>query len=326
MGVNSVYSFASTYGCTPGQIIHDATDRFKADINASREATNQQIQGIQQNKNAQPKQWQEGQIKSGGGSKIPYSSRGVQIYYADINDSGEDMMYGDKSLSALKQTKGISDNSFGRWDFSYTTGKKKWVEYKEEDYYNDFKMIAKSMSHGAMETVALDMVRHFADGTGSVYRNSVLTKAVAENDATQSFTRGVIKALHKALGMANGDISKIAKNNTGFRNILKEMGLILSQYNYGAFSNGLGYAIHQWSKLYISISNFRCSQRTYIGTINFTFIDNFGVDSGDIGELKDIVMPFSSWYILQHYNKYKGKYRPFKTIVELEYPISGILK
>jgi len=34
---------------------------------------------------------------------------------------------------------------------------------------------------------------------------------------------------------------------------------------------------------------------------------------------------FRSWYILQHYEKYKEKYNPFKVKVEIEYPFEGVL-
>ena len=38
-----------------------------------------------------------------------------------------------------------------------------------------------------------------------------------------------------------------------------------------------------------------------------------------------ILSGFRSWYILQHYEKYKEKYNPFKVKVEIEYPFEGVL-
>jgi len=51
----------------------------------------------------------------------------------------------------------------------------------------------------------------------------------------------------------------------------------------------------------------------------FTYYDVFGVDANDIkGHDQDM---FKSWYILQHYDKWKGEYIPFIDVViqEIEY-------
>lgn len=42
--------------------------------------------------------------------------------------------------------------------------------------------------------------------------------------------------------------------------------------------------------------------------------DNFGILQG-----------FRSWYILQHYDSYKGTYVPFKVKVTIDYEFSGML-
>ena len=62
----------------------------------------------------------------------------------------------------------------------------------------------------------------------------------------------------------------------------------------------------------------------YTGTLQFTFVDNFGLDTGDLDQ--GILAGFRSWFILQHYDKYAGNYKPFKTYVTIDLPIFGSLE
>ena len=65
---------------------------------------------------------------------------------------------------------------------------------------------------------------------------------------------------------------------------------------------------------------------TYSGTLRFVFKDNFGLDTMDISSDKfGILAGFRAWFVLQHYDEYNGKHKPFKTVVTIDYPISGTL-
>ena len=68
--------------------------------------------------------------------------------------------------------------------------------------------------------------------------------------------------------------------------------------------------------------------KEYSRTLKFTFRDNFGLDAADIEEhwVHGSLTGFRSWYILQHYDRYKGKYKPFKVYVELEYDFNGTME
>lgn len=50
----------------------------------------------------------------------------------------------------------------------------------------------------------------------------------------------------------------------------------------------------------------------------------FGLDQEDV-EKHGWVAGFQSWYILQHYSEYCGKYLPFLTLMEFDVTFSGTL-
>ena len=79
-------------------------------------------------------------------------------------------------------------------------------------------------------------------------------------------------------------------------------------------------AIHSWTENQVDLTSFRVnSDNTYSGNLRFTFKDDFGLDSGDLDQW--YLAGFRSWFILQHYDKYNGKYKPFKTVITVDYPI-----
>lgn len=82
-------------------------------------------------------------------------------------------------------------------------------------------------------------------------------------------------------------------------------------------------AIHSWTENDVDIKSFKIlPDGSYSGTLRFTFKDNFGLNEEDVGKFGKIP-GFASWFILQHYYKYSREYKPFKTVVEIDYPISG---
>jgi len=82
-------------------------------------------------------------------------------------------------------------------------------------------------------------------------------------------------------------------------------------------------AIHVWTESEVSVNEFDLKKDgTYTGTLHFTFKDNFGLDEKDLNKY-GFIAGFRSWYILQHYDKFNSKYKPFKTIVSIDFPISG---
>ena len=112
-----------------------------------------------------------------------------------------------------------------------------------------------------------------------------------------------------------------------FKEALKDNGVLLSTYAYKGTDTltGLRMAIHGWTESDVDVEMFEVLPNgTYHGRLKFTFIDNFGLNSTDIDKFGALA-GFRSWYILQHYDKYNGKYKPFRTVVTIDYPFMGKL-
>ena len=104
-------------------------------------------------------------------------------------------------------------------------------------------------------------------------------------------------------------------------------GVLFTKYDYWDIDilGGLTMAIHSWTENQIDLTSFRVnSDNTYSGNLRFTFKDNFGLDSSDLDQ--GYLAGFRSWFILQHYDMYNGKYKPFKTVITADYPIFGSLE
>lgn len=120
-------------------------------------------------------------------------------------------------------------------------------------------------------------------------------------------------------------------NGEDFKDLLRENGVLFAsqKYSYGGgyfdvdTYRGLTMAVHQWTENTVTLTSLSFDGNAYSGTLQFTFKDNFGLDSGDLDQ--GYLAGFRSWYILQHYDQYAGNNRPFKTAVTIDYTFSGSL-
>lgn len=235
------------------------------------------------------------------------------VYYGHIDSESAnkdgDLKYCDLSEKQLSSTKGFNllDNT-----------------WSEDLLLKDFRLHAQLFSTGEMGDVLDDMITHFADGTGSDYSNPTLTKIVSNHPKTQEFMKDFTSVFSQFVSNSNGDISSFANSET-FRDALKANDVYLSKYDYynTDIVTGLTMAIHSWTESEVTLKSFNVNDDgTYDGTLRFTFKDNFGLDTYDIKKFSAI-SGFKSWYNLQHSTRFKGKYKPFKTVVTIDYPISG---
>ncbi len=226
--------------------------------------------------------------------------------------SFEDLEYGDYSKEKIIKTLGISEKKFQE---DVTVLEKKW------------KSLALWSSTGKMETVLCDMIDHFMDGTGTDYSNEILTEQVSAHKTTKKFMSDFSKVFDEYVKLYNGAIVGFA-NGDDFKGALREGGVLLSKYAYDGLDKftGLTLAIHGWTTSEVNVKSFNINKDgTYEGTLEFIFADNFGLDSNDIDDFYGLD-GFQYWFILQHYDKFKGKYKPFRTVVKIDYPISGQIK
>lgn len=71
-----------------------------------------------------------------------------------------------------------------------------------------------------------------------------------------------------------------------------------------------------------------CTQQINNELSNHSVVSNSNendIVSGDDLREFGMISGFESWYALQHNENYDGKYQPFKTVVTIDYQISGWL-
>ena len=243
---------------------------------------------------------------------IPLSESTVYYGHIDIGEKNGDLNQGDLTKEQLRELDGIS-----LIDFANT----------EKTHIANWKFLAQLTSKGKMQDVVMEMIDHFLDGSGTDYTNEHLTKVVSEHKNTQAYMNDFSEVFKQFLQDNNGDYSAFA-NSGDFKDALENENVLLSKYSLDGWDSLLGgeyMAIHSWTDSIVEVKSLEVlPDGSYTGVLHFTFSDNFGLDSIDVKQFQ-LLAGFRSWYILQHYDKYKDKYKPFKTIVEIDYPISGNL-
>jgi len=242
--------------------------------------------------------------------------KNIIVYYGNFwgTEKPSDLNYSDKNKEDLLNTKHIS-----KFD----------LESSEREHIANWKSLARTLSSGDMQDVVIDMIDHFLDGSGTDYSNDTLTQIVKEHKVTQQFMSDFTNQFNEMMKQTNGDYESFA-NSEEFKNLLRDNKVYISTYSYGGglldkdTYGGLTMAIHGWTEVTVTLTNFNKTGNSYSGNLQFTFSDNFGLDESDIEEFGALA-GFRSWYVLQHYDEYNHKYKPFKTKVTIDYAFSGSL-
>lgn len=178
-------------------------------------------------------------------------------------------------------------------------------------------------SYGGMQDIALDMFDHFMSGTGTPYRNKTLTNKVRNKGPVKKYVSNIKKTVKKLLKDYNGDTSKLKYNASDRDNSLMVKGMNAKKIKQPAFGgkldnvNGFGITIHGFEGNSIELSSVKKNGSKYSGTLHFKLWDNFGLDEEDVTDQIEWA-GLRSWYVLQHYTKFKGKHKPFLTIIEFD--------
>jgi len=284
------------------------------DINRIKESTPPVSASPDPSKTFSVKDWKKIQnnYNSNKTAKFGNVSQNTTVYYGELNlgNKGEDLKYSDYTDDELTKILGIT---------------KMDLKYSERTHLFIFKDLASKTSVGDMEDVILDMIDHFADGTGTDYQNEVLTKAVEKHSETQRYMNDFTDVFKTQFELNNGDIESVADSNN-IHDALRNQGVLLSKYDYfgiGDIFGGLTMAVHSWTESEVKVTDININDDgTYNGVLEFTFKDNFGLDKDDV-EKYWVIPGFKNWFILQHSNQYKEKYKPFKTVVRIYKKFDG---
>lgn len=239
-------------------------------------------------------------------------NNGKTIYNGNIwmNGFESDMLYADTSKKDLMKV--LSPLS---------------IIKGEKAHLNTWKSLVKLLSNSETEPILMDMIDHFENGRGADYSNKNLTHIVENQPATQKYMSDFTDVFQTFMGIYKGDYNAFAESQE-FKDALKKQGVYISKYAYGGglFDKdtwgGLTMAIHSWTESNVEVIDYYTIGNQYYGTLQFTFIDNFGLDYEDLQEY-GFIPGFESWYALQHDKSYGEKYQPFKTVVTLNYEFKG---
>lgn len=245
-----------------------------------------------------------------------YQSR--QEYYGSWSEDlqiytpAEDLRYNDKTETDLL----LMDN--------YMIGK------TADDYLRQWKALVELNTTTSLRSVALNMVDHFMEGSGTSYSNSELTQMVRQHTSSIEYVNKVTTQIKKTISIHSGDLSKMQY----IRKDRYDLTLVKLMSNEKIYEpvfdesadnfNGLGICIHSLWGTKIEITSYSEINGQYTGTLHFTYYDHFGLDWSDLSAQLDF-FGIRAWYILQHYTEFQGKYKPYLTLIEFDVPFSGNL-
>ena len=189
------------------------------------------------------------------------------------------------------------------------------------------KMTTNFFSRGEMEDVILDMINHFKTGNGTSYSNNILTKHVINHKSTQEFIDFFKKGLINQLIKNNGDLASL-RYIEGSSNPLYDYLKKAPRPVYNEFKdilNGLTITIDDIWGHNATVKNYSLKGKHFTGILHFNIYDHFGLDKPDVEKIYADAAGFRAWFVLQHYNKFKGKYKPFVTKIEFDILFEGYL-
>lgn len=185
---------------------------------------------------------------------------------------------------------------------------------------------------GELDMVLLAMIGQVQANTGGEFRHPVLTRAVRGHPHTQAFVDRLLEAVQRHITDNQGNINPLSLQQwmMGYKRPLNPPKFNTKADRYlGWLNGGLTMAINEVWAGKAEITQFERAGNVYRGNVKVTFYDHFGLDLPDVGpdpdtgQIKEYggLVGFRSWFILQHLDRFG--YKPFLTVVEMNYPIKG---
>ena len=197
--------------------------------------------------------------------------------------------------------------------------------------FSEFEDMSTSLfAMGDMEDVILDMINHFRDGTGKEYSNKTLTKEASEHETTKAYVEFVKKALVNELKKNGGNLAalkfdKSTKDSNEFYNFIQRNASYPTFSTWSDRVGGLTITVNDTWGNTVSVKDFSLERNHFKGVMRVRLYDHFGLDQPDVEKVYVNLAGFRSWFVLQHYDDYNGKYKPFVTIMEMDIPFEGEL-
>ena len=197
--------------------------------------------------------------------------------------------------------------------------------------FDEFKSMSTSLfSTGDMEDVILDMIGHFEEGSSNNYSNETLTNEAFEHETTKDYVELIKNALVDELKKNGGNLAALqfdesTKDTNRFYQYIQD------NASYPVFNStsdnisGLTITVNDvWGNT-ITVKDFSVENNHFEGVMTVRLYDHFGLDQPDVEKVYVNLAGFRSWFVLQHYDEYDGKYKPFVTVMEKDIPFEGEL-
>ncbi|WP_066389280.1 DUF3289 family protein [Neobacillus mesonae] len=197
-------------------------------------------------------------------------------------------------------------------------------------FYEFEDMSTSLFAMGDMEDVILDMINHFRDGTGTEYRNQTLTKEAKEHETTKAYVEFVKKALVDELKKNGGNLAALkfdqsTKSTNEFYNYIQRNASYPTFSTWNDRIGGLTITVNDTWGNTVSVKDFSVENNRFKGVMRVRLYDHFGLDQPDVEKVYKNLAGFRSWFVLQHFDEYNGKYKPFVTVMEIDVPFEGDL-
>jgi len=194
--------------------------------------------------------------------------------------------------------------------------------------------------------VGQEMISHFADGSGTDYRNPTLTNRIENHENTKKYANAVETIFKKVLKENNGNLKKLMYDNT---NGMRDKSVMVQRMNndpiakhkpsYTDKFNGLGITVDSLYGNRIEVTSYTLNGNHYTAKLHYVMYDVYGLDKTDLTDkyfkVKDkdedkdegfafgLIDCFRAWYILQHWKTFDGDYKPFITFMEFDRVVEG---
>ena len=203
-----------------------------------------------------------------------------------------------------------------------------------EFFFSKFReMVTKFFSSGDLKFVILAMIEKFQKKEGGEFRHPALTRAVRAHPGTQEFIMSLLDGINVVIKKREGEINALPLQNwmpqyqTPDKKPLRPPAFHSISDIYG----GLTITINDVWAAKAELVQYDRVGRYYTGKVRVTFYDHFGLDLPDVGpdstngsiKKYGMLLGFRSWFILQHLKQFG--YKPFITVMEMDYPIKGTL-
>ena len=191
--------------------------------------------------------------------------------------------------------------------------------------FDEFRALSRQFSlYGPYRYLIQKMITHMQNNTGSIFRDSLLDRALQEKIDGESSDENSTRFLLKKIFDLNIDWDNkyypVSKKGKFYETI---SGGRLPKFNSLKDNfNGMGITVHDTWSTHIIIKSLQIKKNDYCAIVQYTVQDHFGLDSQDIMNKKfNQFLIFRIWFVLQRYKEFG--FKPFITQMNSVIEISG---